>query len=48
MYLKKMHNINQQVLRYKARVQNPKHIQIEYKLTYIYIYITNVPTAFKT
>ena len=37
MYLKKMQNIKQQVLRYKAKVQNPKlqnpkYIEIEYKL----------------
>ena len=32
MYLKKMQNIKQQVLRYKAKVQNPKYIKTEYKL----------------
>ena len=31
MYLKKMQNIKKQVLCYKAKVQNPKYIEIEYK-----------------
>ena len=35
MYLKKMQNIKQQVLRYKAKVQNPKYKEIEYKLIII-------------
>ena len=38
MYLKKMQNIEQQVLRYKAKVQNPKYIETEYKLSHV---ITN-------
>ena len=38
MYLKKMQNIKQQVLRYKAKVQNPKYIGTEYKLSHV---ITN-------
>ena len=38
MYLKKMHNINQQVLRYKARVQNTVLKIIFYIYIYIYIY----------
>ena len=39
MYLKKMQNIKQlQVLRYKAKVQNPKYIETEYKLSHV---ITN-------
>ena len=35
MYLKKMQNTKQQVLRYKAKVQNAKYIEIEYKLIYL-------------
>ena len=34
MYLKKMQNIKQQVLRYKAKVQNPKYIETKYKLSH--------------
>ena len=29
-----MQNIKQQVLRYKAKVQNPKYIETEYKLSH--------------
>ena len=32
MYLKKMQNIKQQVLRYKAKVRNLKYIETEDKL----------------
>ena len=38
MYLKKMQNIEQQVLRYKAKVQNPNYIETEYKQSHV---ITN-------
>ena len=38
MYLKKMQNIKQQVLHYKAKVQNPKYIETKYKLSHV---ITN-------
>ena len=37
MYLKEMQNIKQQVLRYKAKVQNPKFIETEYKLSHVII-----------
>ena len=43
MYLKKIQNIKQQVLRYKAKVQNPKYIETEYKL----IKINHNHTSFK-